>query len=69
MIITEFYRTRNDGVRLFKTFSNKNKYIRKVGTNKEYEEAIDVENSGFEYEETDKEIKEIVEPLNLELYD
>lgn len=67
MIITEFYRTRNDGVRLFKTFSNKNKYIRKVGTNKEYEEAIDVENSGFEYEETDKEI--VNEHLNLEPYD
>ena len=67
MIITEFYRTRNDGVRLFKTFSNKNKYIRKVGTNKEYEEAIDVENSGFEYEETDKEI--VNEPLMIEPYD
>lgn len=67
MVITEFYRTRNDGVRLFKTFSNKNKYIRKVGTNKEYEEAIDIENSGFEYEETDKEI--VNEHLNLEPYD
>ena len=67
MIITEFYRTRKDGVRLFKTYSDKGVYIHKVGTEEEYSEAIDIENSGFEYEETDKEIKEIVEP-NIDYY-
>jgi hypothetical protein len=44
-------------------------YIHKIGTEEEYSEAIDIEGCGFEYEETDKEIKEIVEPLNLEPYD
>ena len=58
MIVTEFYATRKDGVRLFKTYSDANKYIRKVGTTEEYSEAIDVENSGYTYEETDKEIEE-----------
>ena len=58
MIVTEFYATRKDGVRLFKTYSDANKYIRKVGTNEEYSEAIDIENSGYTYEETDKEIEE-----------
>ena len=60
MIVTEFYATRKDGVRLFKTYSDANKYIRKVGTNEEYSEAIDIENSGYIYEETDKELEEFV---------
>ena len=60
MVVTEFYATRKDGVNLYKTYSDANKYIRKVGTDEEYSEAIDVENSGFTYEETDKEIEEFV---------
>ena len=66
MIITEYHRTRKDGVRLYKTYSDKGVYIHKIGTEEEYSEAIDIENSGFEYKETDKEIKEIVEPLMIE---
>ena len=58
MIVTEFYTTRKDGVNLYKTYSDANKYIRKVGTDEVYSEAIDVENSGYTYEETDKEIEE-----------
>lgn len=61
MVKTEFYTTRNDGVNLYKTYSDANKYIRKVGTTEEYSEAIDVENRGYEYIETDKEIEEFVE--------
>jgi hypothetical protein len=60
MIVTEYYTTRKDGVRLYRTYSDKNLYIRKVGTTEEYSEAIDVENSGYTYEETDKEIEEFV---------
>jgi hypothetical protein len=30
--------------------------IRKVGTDEEYSEAIDIDGAGYEYEETDKEI-------------
>ena len=60
MIVTKFYTTRKDGVRLFKTFSDINHYIRKVGTDEVYSEAIDIENSGYTYEETDKEIEEFV---------
>jgi hypothetical protein len=69
MIVTEFYKTRKDGVNLHRTYSDKNVYIHKIGTEEEYSEAIDIEGSGFEYEETDNEIKEIDEPLNLEPYD
>lgn len=66
MIVTEFYNTRKDGVNLYKTYSDKNVYIHKIGTEEEYSEAIDIEGSGFEYEETDKEI--VNEPLNFEEY-
>ena len=57
MIHTIFFITRKDGVNLYKTYSDNNWYIRKVGTNEEYSEAIDVEGSGYTYEETDKEIE------------
>lgn len=50
--------TRRDGVRLYKSYSDANKYIRKVGTEEVYAEAVDVENAGFEYEETDQDLPE-----------
>ena len=53
MIKTEFYRTRDDGVNLYRTHSDSGLMIRKVGTDEVYEEAIDIENSGYTYEETD----------------
>lgn len=58
MIVREFYQTRQDGVNLFRTYSNENKYIHKVGTNEEYSEAIDIESAPYEYIETDKKIEE-----------
>lgn len=63
MIVREFYRQREDGVNLFRTYSDENKYIRKVGTNEEYSEAIDIESAHYQYEETDKEIEYITEDL------
>lgn len=53
MIVKEFYITRQDGVNLYRTYSDKGVQIRKVGTDEIYDEAVDVENSGFEYVETD----------------
>lgn len=55
-IVKEFYMTRKDGVNLYKTYSDNNKIIHKIGTNEEYDLAIDVENAPFVYEETDKDI-------------
>ena len=63
MIVREFYKQREDGVNLFRTYSDENKYIRKVGTNEEYSEAIDIEGAPYEYEETDKEIEQYEEPI------
>lgn len=61
MIVREFFQTREDGVNLFKTYSDANKYIKKVGTEEIYSEAIDVENTSFTYEETEQEIENIEE--------
>ena len=58
MIIREFYRTRKDGVNLFKTYSDNKVMIRKVGTDEVYDEAIDVEGAPYVYEETDQPIVE-----------
>lgn len=53
MIVKEFYRTRTDGVNLFRTYSDKGMQIRKVGTDEVYDEAIDIENAPYTYEETE----------------
>ena len=60
MILREYFDTRSDGVRLYRTYSDKNLYIRKVGTDEVYSEAVDVEDAPYTYEETDKEIEEFV---------
>ena len=59
MIVREYLMTRKDGVKLYKTYSDQNKYIRKVGTEEEYDIAIDIENASYTYEETEKEIESV----------
>ena len=58
MIIKEYFSTREDGVKLYKTYSDEGFYIRKVGTEEVYDEAIDVENAPYQYEETETTILE-----------
>lgn len=53
MVFSEYYGTRADGVKLSRTYSDKNVMIKKNGTDELYSEAIDVENSGYVYSETD----------------
>lgn len=57
MIVKEFYRQRNDGVNLYITKSTEGFKIRKIGTDEIYDEAIDVETSSYQYEETDLRIE------------
>ena len=58
MIKKEYFATRKDGVKLFKTYSDGRFYIRKVGTEEVYDEAIDVEGAPYTYEETETTILE-----------
>lgn len=57
MIKREVYMTRQDGVTLFKTYSDENYKIRQVETDNVYDAAIDVENAKFTYEETEEKIQ------------
>ena len=71
-IVREFYKTRNDGVNLYKTYSNEGYMIHKLNTEEIHIEAIDVENAPFEYEETTEKIdgKELSElELKAQAYD
>lgn len=58
MIVREFYRTRNDGVKLFRTYSDEGYCMLQVETGTEYAEAIDVENAPYTYIETKNKITE-----------
>ena len=57
MVTRNYFRTREDGVKLYKTESPNGYYILQNETNRKYEVAIDVENSGYTYSETDEKIK------------
>ena len=54
MIVREHYKTRSDGVELWRTYSDAGYLIRQVETGAEYSEAIDVANAPYTYTETDK---------------
>lgn len=56
-IVREYYKTRKDGVSLYRTYSDEQFTIHKIGTEEYYSEAIDVENAPFEYEETTEKIE------------
>lgn len=57
MIVKEFYQTRGDGVNLYRTYSDENYKIRQIETDTVYDEAIDVENAVYTYEETEEKIE------------
>ena len=57
MIVKRFYKTRSDGVSLYRTFSDEQKMILQNETGVTYAEAIDVEDSPYTYTETDEPIE------------
>ena len=66
MIKREFYRTRKDGVNLYRTYSDEGYKIQKAGTNEIYDEAIDVETATFAYLETREKIEVVEESESVE---
>lgn len=58
MLRKEFYRTREDGINLYRTYSDENFMIKQNETGDLYDEAIDVENAPYTYTETDIPIEE-----------
>lgn len=62
MIVREFYRVREDGATLYRTYSDSDHYIKQVETGVVYSEAIDVESAPYTYEETEEKIeRELIE--------
>ena len=60
MIVKEFYLTREDGVNLYRTYSDEGFYILQNETGIEYSEAVDVEDAPYTYSETDKIVEEVI---------
>ena len=54
MIVREHYKTRTDGVELYRTYSDAGYLIRQAETGAEYDEAIDIDGTSYTYTETDK---------------
>lgn len=57
MLVKEYYKTRTDGVDLFRTYSDKGAQIHKIGTDEIYDEAVDIEGTSYVYEETENLIE------------
>ena len=63
----EYYRTRSDGVKLYKSYSDAGFYILQNETQRKYDVAIDVETAPYTYTETDEPIEvPEEEPIGLE---
>ena len=61
-IVTELFKTRNDGVKLYRTYSDDGKQLLQIETGIIYDEAIDVEGAPYTY--TEYEEPENPDPIN-----
>lgn len=57
MIVREEFKTRADGVKLFRTYSDEGRDIIQNETGNVYSEAIDVENAPYTYTESDEDVE------------
>lgn len=57
MVKKEFYLKREDGVNLYRTYSDEGYKLRQIETGNIYDEAVDVETANFTYEETEEKIE------------
>ena len=53
MIITEFYKVREDGVDLYRTYSDQGVMIHCNEDGHDYQEAVNIQNRGYTFYETD----------------
>lgn len=56
MVRKEFYKTREDGVNLYRSYSDEGFYIVQDQTGIKYADAIDIEGAPYTYTETDEPI-------------
>lgn len=67
MIKKEFYKTRKDGVNLYRTYSDEHFKIKQLETGVIYDEAIDVDFVNYTYEETTEKIQQSEDLTEVEL--
>ena len=65
MIIKQLYKTRSDGVRLYKSYSDEGKMLLQNETGNKYDVAIDVENAPYTYTEIDGDAISAEEALDI----
>lgn len=61
MIKRELYKTRKDGINLYRTYSDEGYRIKQIETGNIYDEAIDIEDAPYTYEETNIKIEDNIE--------
>lgn len=66
MVRRVFYETREDGVNLYRTYSDEGFKIKQKPTGIIYDEAVDVENAPYTYTETDEKVEVIEEVVDVE---
>ena len=66
MIRRVFYETREDGVNLYRTYSDECFKIMQLQTGIVYDEAIDVENAPYTYIETTEKVEVIEEVVDVQ---
>ena len=67
MIVREEFKTRGDGVKLFRTYSDEGKGVLQNETGIVYSEAVDVENAPYTYTEVEVEDEELTAEEALEI--
>lgn len=56
MVKKEFFGIRKDGVKLYRSYSDIGKQLRKVGTDEVYDDAIDIDSVNYQYVEIDDKV-------------
>lgn len=67
MIKKELYTIREDGIKLYRTYSDEHFKIKQLGTGVIYDEAIDIETANYTYEETTEKIQQSEDLTEIEL--
>lgn len=64
MIVKELFETREDGIKLYRTYSDEGYTIIQNETGLEYEEAVDVEDATYTYTESTNKTETESDKLN-----
>lgn len=65
-IVKVLFKTRNDGVKLYRTYSDENRMLIQNETGIKYSEAIDVEDAPYTYAESDEFNEELPDEFGVE---